>query len=289
MKRGTPDHPKMHDLSQRLGIPRSHACGIMEMLWHYAGKFAPQGDIGRASNYAIAAAVDWRGEPDELVEALVHSRWLDPCRVHRLVIHDFEEHAEDSVKKYLRTKHLPFVQAVTDQSGEMRSSADFSGEIPPSRARQGASGKGLVDIPESKTNAPARVYAESGPALSHDVEPQPVENVSEPHDPFVAAGFESDFHCGQWWRALLHRHPNKNRNGVAFSKLRDLIFAGKFNRKEFEDWYELAKANPRWHEQGGNLCPNLFSILDDGLCGLPPPDFSNPAASTGRKSLMDGV
>jgi hypothetical protein len=119
MKRGTPEHPKMKDLADRLGIPLAHAVGIMEMLWHFTAKFAPQGDIGKFPDKAIAKAVGWEkhsgsaGVTSEfmLSSALVRAGFLDPVpeQPHiRFLVHDWKDHADQSVRRYLARQKLDF-------------------------------------------------------------------------------------------------------------------------------------------------------------------------------------
>jgi hypothetical protein len=123
MKRGTPEHPKVLDLCDRLKCDRPTAVGYLEMLWHFAAKYAPQGDIGRYSDRRIEGAMDWSGrgkQPGKLIEALVAARWIDRDAHHRLVIHDWSDHADDSVRKRLARAGLCFLDVrpkVTGQSG----------------------------------------------------------------------------------------------------------------------------------------------------------------------------
>lgn len=98
MKRGTPRHPKVKFLAERLKIEHGHAVGILEMLWQYASEFYPAGDVGRATDRYIAEAVLWRKDPSILIAALVSEKWLDKVEGEsRLLIHDWAVHAEDSV------------------------------------------------------------------------------------------------------------------------------------------------------------------------------------------------
>lgn len=103
MKRTGLDHPKMKMLSRRLGIPIAYANGIMERLWHFAGKYCPRGDIGRFSDDEIAIEAGWEGDADTLISALRSkgSCFLDDSPAHRLIIHDWPDHCEDSVHKWL--------------------------------------------------------------------------------------------------------------------------------------------------------------------------------------------
>ena len=118
MKRGTPDHPKVKQLADLLHIEIWGAVGVLEMLWHFTAKFAPQGDIGRYSDEVIAEAVHWRvrsgsaGVPTgvRLRSALVQAGFLDTCPINRLVVHDWKDHADEGVKKFLSRHSLDFVQ-----------------------------------------------------------------------------------------------------------------------------------------------------------------------------------
>jgi hypothetical protein len=121
LKRGTPDNPKTVHLAELLNINRAWAVGILEMLWHFTAKFCPCGDIGRFTDKQIAEAVAWerptgeRGVTPEwkLSDALVTAKWLDRCTCHRLVVHDWSDHADQSVERFLARRGLVFVHTVT--------------------------------------------------------------------------------------------------------------------------------------------------------------------------------
>jgi hypothetical protein len=109
MKRGTPDHPKTLMLCDLLGIRKFQAVGILESIWHWAARYAIQGDIGKWSNSAIAKGIEWDGNPDELIGALVKVGWLDEVKLpHRLVIHDIQDHADNSWRQSLSDACLTF-------------------------------------------------------------------------------------------------------------------------------------------------------------------------------------
>jgi hypothetical protein len=99
----------MKRLCQRLKIPQYAAVGILESLWHLTAKEAPQGDIGKLSNEDIALGLDWRGDPGKLVTSLLSCHWLDDSPTHRLVVHDWHEHADEAVKKRMVRNHLSFL------------------------------------------------------------------------------------------------------------------------------------------------------------------------------------
>ncbi len=115
MKRSAPDHPKMTRLAVLLKLERWGAVGIMESLWHFVAKHAIQGDIGKWQDEEIAAAIGWTADPTQLITALVDAGWLDRCKSRRLVVHDWHEHAEESVKKTIANRELDFYRAESFQ------------------------------------------------------------------------------------------------------------------------------------------------------------------------------
>jgi hypothetical protein len=126
----------MFDLCDHLNIELYSANGIMERLWHYAAKQYPDGDFSPASNEMIAIACAWGqhqrrkrrlASADRLVSSLVLSGWLDEYDEHwnlvpkthigdhpvtpyvrgaHLIVHDWMQHADDTVQKLLKRKGL---------------------------------------------------------------------------------------------------------------------------------------------------------------------------------------
>ena len=103
MKRGTIEHPKTRALAKQLRCNLAHAVGILECMWHFVARFAPAGDIGRFSDDEIAQALYWesRAGAQKLIDALVSCRWLERHETHRLIVHDWGQHCEQSVRRYL--------------------------------------------------------------------------------------------------------------------------------------------------------------------------------------------
>lgn len=132
MKRGTPEHPKTVRLSRILDIERWGAIGLLEGLWHFAARYAIQGDIGRWSNQEIADGIGWHGRhgtPDALVAALVEARFLDESPEHRLLIHDWADHCDESVRKTLKSRGLSVL--VREDSRKVEEGSEDSGRVGP--------------------------------------------------------------------------------------------------------------------------------------------------------------
>jgi len=122
MKIGTPRHPKTLAMMTRLNISRPVAVGTLELLWQATAEYAPQGDIGKFTDEEIAALVEWQHPsitPKDFVRTLCDIRWLDPSTRHRLIIHDWHQHAPDYLRKRLSRAGLDFYG-----KGRVRRSAD---------------------------------------------------------------------------------------------------------------------------------------------------------------------
>ena len=120
MKRGAPRHPKVADLCSLANIRRPYAVGYLELLWHFTAEFAPQGDIGRFSDKRIESAVEWAGPRGKLVRSLVDSGFVNESKDFRLVIHDWHEHADDSVRRKLSRAGLQFLSVTPKVTGKLQ-------------------------------------------------------------------------------------------------------------------------------------------------------------------------
>lgn len=108
MKRDTPNLLKFKRLQRRLGESKRGLVGLLELLWIETQRNCPEGDIGRFTNEEIAIMVDWDGDPDELVAALVETRWLDRSENHILIVHDWEDHCPNYIKGAFRRHKKEF-------------------------------------------------------------------------------------------------------------------------------------------------------------------------------------
>ena len=118
MKVGTFEHPKMVRLMGLLGVPLNHAGGVMERLWHWCSRYAPQGDLGKWTDAQVEESVApelafCTKKPSRsrvsLVDALVEAGFVDRApEPWRLIVHDWHEHCEQRVRKYLQRNGLRF-------------------------------------------------------------------------------------------------------------------------------------------------------------------------------------
>jgi hypothetical protein len=110
VKEDAPDHRKMKRLARLLKIPLPYANGIMERLWHHAGKYLPDGGIGRLSDEDITEACGMPVEADcsHVVACLIDAGFLDPMPSCRLFIHDWPEHCTHYTHNKIARQRLYF-------------------------------------------------------------------------------------------------------------------------------------------------------------------------------------
>lgn len=131
MLRAGLDHPKTLDFAARLGVSRPQAIGHLELLWAFTADKAPRGDVGKWPDGAIARACDWMDAPEVFVEALTAAGFIDESEAHRLLIHDWPEHAPRFVRAKPAVRTDGFCSP--DCSGDC--SSDSSGDSKPSPSK----------------------------------------------------------------------------------------------------------------------------------------------------------
>lgn len=148
MKNGTDSLLKYKKLKRRLSLCEWQVNGVLETIWKATRDNAPEGDIGRFTNEDIAALIEWEGDPDILVEALVDTGWLDPDEEYRLIVHDWSDH----VPNYLKGAYAKNGKLFADQSAKQRCIPTTSCQAPAKHQK-----KGLENVPPNLTK-PNQVY-----------------------------------------------------------------------------------------------------------------------------------
>ena len=144
-------------LANLLGIPRYQAVGLLEMLWHWTARYSPRGDIGRWPDQEIAKGATWDGDAAKLISALHESGWIDSDDTYRFLIHDWPDHCEQSVKKYLARHKLRFATKSGRRPSKVRTPSGLPLPLPEPKP---------LPLPEPKPEpkpAPAREGAAPDP------------------------------------------------------------------------------------------------------------------------------
>jgi hypothetical protein len=213
MKRGTPKHPKVSELCEILRIRRPCAVGYLELLWHFTAEFTPQGNIGRYSDSRIEAALDWSGTPGRMIQALTKAGWTDQDATHRLLIHDWCDHADEAVRKRLARKGLQILRATEKLTGQ---DSVTDGVTSASSADDGSLARARSPEPRPEPEPPAA--ARAGAASQADDSPPPtvaeiqraVQSVAGTKPDAPRADMEKRLQEHEWMRDVLMSFPGAN-------------------------------------------------------------------------------
>lgn len=193
MKRTTFTHHKLVDLAAALGVGEAEAVGTLGFLWHAAGEYAEEGDIGRFTDAKIAWLCRWKGDPKALVDALVASRWVDAVDgPDRLVIHDWPDHCEDAIhaklarkRAFFANKRAPSLRALRsderDEAAKWYAANTPNGPVkPPKTTRKRSQGrKDSVDGPSTNTGT-IHTHAVDNPQAFRGALAQPSHALAKP-------------------------------------------------------------------------------------------------------------
>jgi len=105
-KRGTLDHPKTKRLGRQLDMPAWAALGLLEAVWHWVGRYRPTGFLTGDDLADIADTIRYESG-GALASDLVSTGWLDEVEG-GWYIHDWHDHADDTVKKTLAKRGEKF-------------------------------------------------------------------------------------------------------------------------------------------------------------------------------------
>lgn len=135
MKAGTTEHVKFKRLKRKLQLTHWQTIGLLEAIWQFTARSHFRGDIGKSENIDIAESIDWHGDEDELVDALVDTGWIDRHEKHRLVVHDWEHHCPKyvlgNIKKHGSLEDHP----IGDSLGDSLEEDPFQEAPKPSQAK----------------------------------------------------------------------------------------------------------------------------------------------------------
>lgn len=94
------NHPKLKRFAREMSISKQEAIGYLHMLWWWALEYAPKGELIPLYNTDdIADAMEYEGNPDELVRCLIKSGFLDKDNDNKVTVHDWYDYAGKLLKK----------------------------------------------------------------------------------------------------------------------------------------------------------------------------------------------
>ena len=238
--------------------------GMLERLWHATIVTAPTGDIGKADNIDIAEAIGWHGDADFLIDCLIQAGWLDHCAVHRLIVHDWAEHAPGFLKGNLKSRGIGFVVPQVEDRDSNQTEPDVtrpdvtqpnptnkpSPLSPPlSDTAKHPAKRSLVCFSETDSTGTNSSDEKPGPrseeiadVFAHYQRYHPMAKLGKKERRLIAARLNEGFSVAECCRAIdgIHRspfHSGNNDNGRKYQSL-ELIFRNASKTNEFIEMTE---------------------------------------------------
>lgn len=136
MKKGTNHLGKFRLLARRLAKPDWQVIGMLEAMWLFAQAEAPTGELGTRTDKHIAAGMDMElSEWIAFRDAAICEGWLDIDSRRRFVIHDWEDHAPEWLRKQMARGGLSCTPGdgipPPAAGSQRRTMADNGGQRPP--------------------------------------------------------------------------------------------------------------------------------------------------------------
>ena len=117
-------HPKTKKLARLLDISLPTAVGHLHYLWWWALNYAQDGTLEKYDGYDLADAMQWAGDPDQLVEALISAGYIDDTD-EGLALHDWGEYGGKLLEQKMKDrerKRTPSTSARTPK--KLRDNSD---------------------------------------------------------------------------------------------------------------------------------------------------------------------
>lgn len=207
MKRGTTGHWKILNLAMELKIEPYAAVGICCCMWEWVGNSLMTGNIGKADDAMIAHQIGWTKKPSVLIEALVKCGLLDRHPEHRLIVHDWSEHADDGVHTWMVRRRLWFADGKAPRTRHLNSierkeaEAYYGTATPPPQSKCGENVATPHESRSAKADGTER-YGSVRDGLPHSPPEGDVETKKPPRT--IPAYTEA-------FNAFWNRYPTANR------------------------------------------------------------------------------
>ena len=247
-------HPKTKKLARLLGVSLPAAVGHLHYLWWWALDFAQDGVLDKYDAEDIADAMQWEGDADQLVEALLSSGYIDDTD-DGLVIHDWAEYAGKLLERRAKDR------------ARKRAAAEAAGV--PSSIRRNSDGND-----EESDETPSASFVTNQPTVPNQPNTTNSTNRTEPTTPTGDAQALQERRFAEFWKA----YPKKVGKASclkAWKKLKPTteLFA------QIMETLTKQKASEQWQREGGRFIPNPLTWLNQGRWDDEPTEVGAGAAA----------
>lgn len=248
-------HPKTKKLARLLGVSLPAAVGHLHYLWWWALDFAQDGLLDKFDSYDIADAMQWDGEPDELVRALVSAGYIDDTE-DGLMIHDWAEYAGKLLERRAKDR------------ARKRAAAEAAGV--PQPVRRNSDGND-----EEEAGGQTASCVTNQPTVPYQPNTTNSTDSTAPTTPTSSAGALQETRFAEFWQA----YPKKVGKAGALKAWKKLKTTAELFERIMTA-LEWQKQSEQWTREGGRFIPNPTTWLNQGRWDDEP--AAAAAAATGK-------
>lgn len=253
-------HPKTKKLARLLGVSLPAAVGHLHYLWWWALDFAQDGTLGKYDAADIADAMQWDGDADQLIDALLSAGYIDDTGS-GLVIHDWAEYAGKLLERRAKDRARKRAAAeAADTPQEFRGNSDGNDE-----ETEGSRSASCVTVPNRT------VPNQTIPTIPNSTEQNQQSDAPQTLQETRFAEFWASYpkkigkaSCLKVWKKLKPTTELHERIMIAL---------------------ESQKRSDQWQREGGRFIPNPLTWLNQGRWDDEPVEVSRRSA--GKPSTMD--
>jgi hypothetical protein len=243
---GTLTHRKTRKLARLMGLAPACALGVVEAMLHVTAARTADGAIGRLSNQDIAEEMFWDQDADALIANFIEAGWLDPNPTHRLVVHDWSEHASDTVHAQLARKRQWFADGAAPRLTRLNSNERPAAVAFYSTTKQAQVAQRLPERSESGSGSATEVATDE-PEMQEVPLPSLPCPTSLPQPPTGAEREGGDSESGE---------PSNGHKPNRYFAVLESDFLVRTIRGD--EWLQVEEQLDRWHGQGYRVSLKWF-------------------------------
>lgn len=247
-------HPKTKKLARLLGVSLPAAVGHLHYFWWWALDFAQDGTLEKYDGYDLADAMQWDGDPDQLVEALISAGYIDDTD-DGLMIHDWGEYAGKLLER--RAKDRARKRAAAEAAGV---SQNF---------RRSSDGND-----EESGETPSASFVTNQPTVPNQPNTTNSTNRTEPTTPTGDAQALQERRFAEFWKA----YPKKVGKASCLNAWKKLKPTAELH-DHIMAALEAQKRSEQWQREGGRFIPNPLTWLNQGRWDDEPTEVGTGAAA----------
>ena len=247
-------HPKTKKLARLLGVSLPAAVGHLHYFWWWALDFAQDGTLEKYDGYDLADAMQWDGDPDQLLEAMIEAGYIDDTE-DGLMIHDWGEYAGKLLERRAKDR------------ARKRAAAEAAGV--PQNFRRSSDGND-----EESAETPSASFVTNQPTVPNQPNTTNSTNRTEPTTPTGDAQALQERRFAEFWKA----YPKKVGKASCLKAWKKLKPTTELH-DHIMTALEAQKRSEQWQREGGRYIPNPLTWLNQGRWDDEPTEVGAGAAA----------